>query len=102
MGIKLKSNKPLINMTKHSKDSLVLIHQNIRGLAGKIGELNCSMVSKNINPHLICLSEHHMSDLKLSCSNFQNYILGTMYSHMTHQGGVCIYIRSDIKFIQLI
>jgi hypothetical protein len=102
MGKKLKSYKPLINMTKHTKESLVLIHQNIRGLAGKTDELNCSIVSKNMNPHLIRISEHHMSDLKLSYSNLQNYVLGTMYSRTTHQGGgVCIYIRSDIKFIAI-
>jgi hypothetical protein len=89
-------------MTKHTKDYVVLIHQNIRCLAGKTDELNCSTVSKNINPRLTCLSEHHMSDLKLSYSNIQNYVLGTMYSHTTHKGGgVCIYIRSYVKFIAI-
>jgi hypothetical protein len=41
----------------------------------------------------------YMSDQKLSSSNFQNYVLGTKYALTIHQGGgVCIYIRSDIKF----
>jgi hypothetical protein len=100
MGI--TSNKSLFNKFNYTKDSLILIHQNIRGLGGKIGELKCSIVSKNVNPHLICLSEHHMLDQKLSYSNFQNYSLGTKYACTIHQGGgVCVYIYiyiSDIKF----
>jgi hypothetical protein len=61
--------------------------------------MKCSIVSNNINPHLICLSEHHLSNQKLSHINFQNYVLGTKYAHMIHQGGsVCIFVRSDLKF----
>jgi hypothetical protein len=62
MGIKSKSNKSSFNKLNYTKDSLILIHQNIRGLGGEIDELMCSIVSNNINPHLICLSEHYMSD----------------------------------------
>jgi predicted metal-dependent RNase len=99
MGIKSKASKPLHNKIKHTKDNLVLLHQNIRGLAGKMDEFNCVIACKHINPHLICLSEHHMSDLKLLYSHFPKYIMGSSCAHMTHQGGgVCIYITSDIKF----
>jgi exonuclease III len=97
MGI--KANKSFFNVIKHHKDSLILIHQNIRGLGSKNDELLCSIVSNNINPHLICLSEHHLSDQKLPFINMQNYVLGTSYARSIHHGGgVCIYIRSDLKF----
>jgi hypothetical protein len=51
MGIKSKSNKLSFSKLNYTKDSLILIHQNIRGLGGKIDELMCSIVSDNINPH---------------------------------------------------
>jgi hypothetical protein len=61
-------------------------------------EFHRVITCKHINSHLICLSEHHMPDLKLSYSHFPNYVMGSSYAHMIHQGGgVCIYIRSDIK-----
>jgi hypothetical protein len=48
------------------------------------------MVTRNISPHLICLSEHYMTDLKLSYCNLPNYVLGTSYARTTNQGGgVC-------------
>jgi hypothetical protein len=38
MGIKSKPNKSFFNKINHTKDSLTFIHQNIRGLGGKINE----------------------------------------------------------------
>ena len=70
MAIKSKSNKLFFSKSNYTEDSLILIHQTIRGLGGKIDELKCSAESNNINPHLISLTEHHMSDQKLSCSSF--------------------------------
>jgi hypothetical protein len=102
MEMKSKPSKIPLNKDEHTNDNLVLFHQNIRGLSGKIDELNCSVISKNINPHLISLSEHYMTDFKISYSHFPNYVLGTSYTRKTHQGGgVCIYIRSDIDFIPI-
>jgi hypothetical protein len=39
--------------------SLTIFHQNIRGLKQKIDELLCMLTSINLNPHIICLSEHY-------------------------------------------
>jgi hypothetical protein len=101
-GNKIKTSKILLNKDKHTNDNLVLFHQNIRGLAGKIDELKCLIISKSINPHLIYLSEHYMTDFKISHSHFPNYLLGTSYACKTHQGGrVCIYVRSDIDFVAI-
>jgi hypothetical protein len=63
MGIKSEASKPLHNKFKHSNDNLVIFHQNIRGLAGKMDEFNCITTCKHINSHLIFLSEHHTSAL---------------------------------------
>jgi hypothetical protein len=40
-------------------NSLTIIHQNIRGLKDKIDELMHTLASNNMNPHIICLSEHY-------------------------------------------
>jgi hypothetical protein len=40
-----------------------------------------------------------MSDLEISYSHYPSYVMGSSYARMTHRGGgVCIHIRSDIKF----
>jgi hypothetical protein len=65
MEIKSKASKILLNKDKHTNGNLVFFHQNIRGLSGKIDKLNCSITSKSINPHLICLSEHYMTDFRI-------------------------------------
>jgi hypothetical protein len=97
MGI--KSNKSLFNECNSSKNSFIVYHQNIRGLCCKTDDLKCSIVSNSINPHVICFTEHFMSDQKLLCNNFQNYFLGTKYARSNYQGGgVRIYIRADVDF----
>jgi exonuclease III len=103
MGIKL--NKASTKDTMHVNDTLIVTHQNIRGLGSKSDELLCSIVSTNINPHLICLSEHHLTSQNLSFINIQNYVLESRYTptslrslHICLQGGVCIYVRSDLNF----
>jgi hypothetical protein len=40
-----------------------------------------------------------MTNSKLTHCNLQNFILGTSYAPTNYQGGgVCIYIKPDIKF----
>jgi hypothetical protein len=72
MGIKTDLKENLVNQPK---DSLVIIHQNIRGFMNKIEELNCSIVTRNIHPHLIYLSEHYMTKRRLkNISNLHKHI----------------------------
>ena len=40
-------------------ESLLLIHQNIRGLSNKINEFTSMLTLEHINPQVICFSEHH-------------------------------------------
>jgi exonuclease III len=95
----IKPNKGFTKDTMHVNDTRIVIHQNIRGLGSKSDELLCSIVSTNINPHLICLSEHHLSSQNLSFTNIENYVLGSSYARTSHHGGgVCIYGRSDLNF----
>jgi hypothetical protein len=95
MGI--KPNKVFTKETMHANDSLTVIHQNIRGLSSKTDGLIFSIVSNNINPHLICVSEHHLTSENFLFINLEKYVLGSSYAHLIHHaGGVCIYI-SDLN-----
>jgi hypothetical protein len=47
----MKPNKEFTKDTVHVNDTLIVFHQNIRGLGSKSDELLCSIGSTNINPH---------------------------------------------------
>jgi hypothetical protein len=81
--------------------SLTVTHQNIRGLSNKNDELICSLTTNQINPHIICFSEH-LSTQNLLFINLENYSPGYSFPHNSNHGGaVCIYIRKDINYINL-
>jgi hypothetical protein len=74
--------------------------QLFRGLSNKSDELICSFTTNKINPHIICLSEHYLSTQNLLLINLENYYLGCNFScNINHGGGVCIYIRKVIHFV---
>jgi exonuclease III len=82
------------------ENCLTVIHQNIRGLCNKSDELVCSFTTNQINPPIICLSEHYLSTQNLLLINLENYYLGCSFScTINHGGGVCIYVRKDMHFV---
>jgi hypothetical protein len=54
--------------------SLKIFHQNIRGLGNKSNELYCHL--HHDLPHILCLSEHHLSKSELQLIQLTNYSLG--------------------------
>jgi hypothetical protein len=79
-------------------NSLTILLQNIRGLRNKSEELINSFEVDKIHPHDLCYTEHHMVEQDLLLSNFIGYSLGSSYScHIFQRGGVCIFIRKDIR-----
>jgi len=54
--------------------SLKIFHQNIRGLGNKSNELHCHL--HHDLPHILCLSEHHLSESELQLIHLTNYSLG--------------------------
>jgi hypothetical protein len=79
------------------KKSLILVHQNIRGLISKTDEITVSLSLDKMSPQVLCFSEHHMSENNLSLVNIENYSLGSGFSRCRYQkGGVCIFVRNDI------
>jgi exonuclease III len=79
---------------------LIIYQQNICGLRGKVNEL-ISQLYPTL-PHILCLSEHHMTDCELQMTYLGNYKLGSSYCRrMYEMGGVCIYIQENLKYICL-
>jgi hypothetical protein len=86
--------------------SLILIHHNLRGLSSKIDEFTNMLALEQINPQVICFSEHHMLESNLNLLHINNYDLSTGFCHETYKKGcVCIYIyiyiREDICYKSL-
>jgi hypothetical protein len=42
-------------------DSMILVHQNVRGVSSKISEFISLLTMDNNNPQFLCFSEYHMS-----------------------------------------
>ena len=75
-----------------------IFHQNIRGLRGKSDELIHSLETDNINPHVLCLSEHHMDEQDLLHLTLPGYILRSSFCRKERKkGGVCIFVREDLN-----
>jgi hypothetical protein len=73
-----------LNINTHTKDAcsstisnneilFKICHQNIRGLKSKTKELICSFGSNY--PHVLCLTEHHMSKHELDSISIEHYNL---------------------------
>jgi len=78
-------------MIEELDNSLIPVHQNIKGLSSKISEFISLLTLDNINPQFLCFSEHHMSESNLCIINTENYNLGTSFCHHIHQKG-CLYM----------
>ena len=84
------------NQVSQSK-TLKIFHQNIRGLGNKANELYCHLHFDF--PHILCLSEHHLSEYELKMINLPNYFLGANYCRKTFlKGGVSIFIYRKLKY----
>jgi hypothetical protein len=63
----------------NSINLLNIFHQNIRGLRNKSDELKHSFEIDGINPHILCLSEHHMVGQDLLHLTLDGYSLGSSF-----------------------
>ena len=78
-------------------NSLIIYHQNICGLKGKVDEL-ISSIFPNF-PHILCFSEHHFKHSGLSQINIEGFKLCTAYCRQTiKRGGVCIFIQNSLEY----
>jgi hypothetical protein len=83
-------NKTLID----SSNSPQIFHQNIRGLWSKTDELINYLEIYNINPHVLCFSEHHMEEQDLLHLTLPGYILEASVCYQNLQkDGVSILVH---------
>jgi hypothetical protein len=72
-------------------------HQNIRGLGNKTNELYCNL--QHDLPHILCLSEHYLSESELQLIHLADYSFGARYSRKTFlKGGVTIFVYRNLKY----
>ena len=84
-------------------NSLQIFHQNIRGLSSKTLECVNSLETDNINPQILCFSEHHVEEQDLLLFTLAGYILGSNCCFQNLQnGGVCIFVHKDLYFSKII
>ena len=82
---------------RSNPENIKIFHQNIRGLRHKGDELLIAL--SNINPLVLCLSEHHLSNEEIKHMHKNQYSLGAHFSRSKYtHGGVAIY---DILFHDL-
>jgi exonuclease III len=77
--------------------SLKIFHQNIRGSGNKDNKPYCHL--HHDLPHILCLSEHHLSESKLQLIHLTNYSLGANYCRKNFlKGGVSICVYRNLKY----
>jgi hypothetical protein len=92
----VKSN--LVNTDMET--NLQIFSQNVRGLGKKIDELVINW-GKDA-PHILCMSEHHLTTEAILNLNIDNYKLGAYYCRkITKSGGVCMYIYIYANLISI-
>jgi exonuclease III len=85
-----------------SSNSINIFHQNIRGLRSKGDGLIHSFEIDIINPHILCLSEHHVFKEELLHLTMNGYLLGSsFFQKYLQRGGVYIFVRADQHFSKI-
>ena len=73
-----------------SQNSLVLVHQNVKGIISKTGEVPEFFSNDKICLHILCFTENHMSRNDVLSIGIEKYVLGSCFTQSTLQkGGVC-------------
>ena len=85
------------NNPNNTCNSLMIFHQNIRGLSHKSDELLQSILSSN--SQVLCFSEHDMSLDEINSFHLNQYILGSQFCRQNFKhGGVSIFISTKLQF----
>jgi len=53
-------------------------------------------------PHIMCLTEHHLTDYEIDNLPIDHFKLGPKFCrHEFKNGGVCIFIHEDLEFFSI-
>jgi len=74
-----------------------IYHQNIRGLATKLGELISHLHPHY--PHILCITEHHLKQQQIKHTSMEDYNLTASYCrNQFEKGGVAIFVHKSIQY----
>ena len=80
-------------------NSVIVYHQNIRSVTNRSDEISINLQMNHIEPHLICLTEHHLTNSEIIKFSLDGYTLASSFCRKYFQGGgVCILISNNIGF----
>jgi hypothetical protein len=81
----------------YKNSSLMISYQNNGQINNEIHELVNQWGSKI--PHLICLTEHHLSNTEISYVNIDSYNLGARFCRKScKNGGVSIFVHGTPQY----
>jgi len=75
------------NKQTNSKNLFKIFHQSIRGLKSKVDELSNSLSPDY--PHIMCLTEHHLTDWEIDNLPIDHSKLGSKFCRHKFKNGGC-------------
>lgn len=79
--------------------NLNIFHQNVQSLKNKLLTIDVFLHSMQIQPNVLCFSEHWCSSSELKAANFSGFVLGSYFCRQSKKnGGACIYVADGISF----
>ena len=90
----------LTNSNRFTRNSSVIVYrQNIRSVTNRSDEISINLQMNHIEPHLICLTEHHLTNSEIIKFSLDGYTLASSFCRKDFQGGgVCTVISNNIGF----
>uniref|UniRef100_A0A8D8T0Q4 Endonuclease/exonuclease/phosphatase domain-containing protein n=1 Tax=Cacopsylla melanoneura TaxID=428564 RepID=A0A8D8T0Q4_9HEMI len=90
----------------HSNTNVSFFHMNIRSIGNKINLLESLFMSSDINPNVICITEHWLTSGEEAYCNMTDYRVAVSRSRPTTRrgnshvsyGGVLIYLQNNLNF----
>ena len=84
------------------KHNLSIVHQNIRSLWGKCGELEILLQTEINNAKLLCFTEHWLNCHKIYAININHFTLANAFCRRnSDHGGTCIFVRKGVMTKEL-
>jgi hypothetical protein len=95
--VKLKGEKQV-----RTGNNLNVVHQNIRSLWGKCGELEILLETEINNVELLCFTEHWLYCHKIHAININHFTLANVFCRRnSDHGASCIFIKKVIRTKEL-
>ena len=77
--------------------NLNILHQNIRSLWGKCGELEILLETEITKVEVLCFTEHWLNNHKLQAININHFTLASAFCRRnSDHGGSCILVKKGV------